>query len=150
MPIPNDILKLITENCEEKINNHKRVDGFFTEKAIIENKVRELFKTEGIKVDDIVWIKDVFVLREKIKNLKNMPWVLFYKSFYESCLKIKNKSCKKFINEGKETYNKIVLLKDILDNVDGIVEATENNTTVYLVKIDVNLINCDIKNFTLN
>jgi len=160
MEIPNKIMEIITEKCQNVVDNYKKPDKRFIDIEGIEDKVKKLYELEGQKVNKITWLSDIFTVWEIVQGLdspwvyhhkSNMPWVLFYKTFYETCLKMEEESCKYFVNEGKETYERISLLKDILDYVDGVTELSKEKGEICLVRVDISLINdIDIKKITLN
>lgn len=158
MKIDSDILMYLTTVCSEKMETYVRDKKNFNKKKV-EDLVNQLYTLEGQKIDKIEWLSDGNRVDEKVITLSkpwlyhhdsHITWVLFHKYFYEECQKIKiDYGCQYFVEESAETYKKVLLLKEIFENIDAITELDENNT-VYLVNTDFNFIKKITKPFTLN
>ena len=158
MKIDSDILMHLTTVCSEKMETYVRDRKNFDKKKV-EDLVNQLYTLEGQKIDKIEWLSDGNRVDEKVITLSkpwlyhhdsHITWVLFHKYFYEECQKIKiDYGCQYFVEESADTYKKVLLLKEIFENIDAITELDENNT-VYLVNTDFNFIKKITKPFTLN
>jgi len=158
MKIDSDILMHLTTVCSEKMETYVRNKKNFDEKKV-EDLVHQLYILEGKKINKIEWLSDGNRVDEKVMTLSkpcfyhhdsHITWVLFHKYFYEECQKIKiDYGCQYFVEESADTYKKVLLLKEIFENIDAITELDENNT-VYLVNTDFNFIKKITKPFTLN
>jgi len=158
MKIDSDILMHLTTVCSEKMETYVRDKKNFNKKKV-EDLVHQLYTLEGQKIDKIEWLSDGNRVDEKVITLSkpwlyhhdsHITWVLFHKYFYEECQKIKiDYGCQYFVEESADTYKKVLLLKEIFENIDAITELDENNT-VYLVNTDFNFIKKITKPFTLN
>jgi len=158
MKIDSDILMHLTTVCSEKMETYVRDKKNFNKKKV-EDLVNQLYTLEGQKIDKIEWLSDGNRVDEKVITLSkpwlyhhdsHITWVLFHKYFYEECQKIKiDYGCQYFVEESADTYKKVLLLKEIFENIDAITELDENNT-VYLVNTDFNFIKKITKPFTLN
>lgn len=158
MKIDSDILMYLTTVCSEKMETYVRDKKNFNKKKV-EDLVNQLYTLEGQKIDKIEWLSDGNRVDEKVITLSkpwlyhhdsHITWVLFHKYFYEECQKIKiDYGCQYFVEESADTYKKVLLLKEIFENIDAITELDENNT-VYLVNTDFNFIKKITKPFTLN
>jgi len=154
--INESILSFLHQICNQEIDYYVRPSEKKSDEEI-ESLVKELYRLEGKEIKKIEWLKNRTLLNQKLKNSwvyhydLNMQWVLFHKFFYENCLKFKeDDGCRYFIEESESTYKKICILKEILDNIDGITELNEEEGTIHLVSLDLDLFKNGIKKFTLS
>lgn len=158
MEINSKILEYIVDVCQKKMDSYVRPKKEF-DKNIVESLVQEFYSLENKKITKIEWLISDDLVENKISSLKkpwvyhyesNITWILYYKYFYEECLKMSDNGCKYFVKESKKFYKKVLLLKNILENIDGITELDEDSGVVYLVKNDFSFIKKIPKVFTLN
>lgn len=159
MEINPSILSYLHQSCNYVIDSYTKPTKNKT-KETIESLVKELYGLEGKHIQNIKWIHDDNFVEEQINKSKtpwvyhydlNIHWILFFKNFYEGCLRFNEDSgCKFFIEESGDIYKKVLLLEKILQNIDGITELDENNGTIYLVDLDISFIKKNKLEFILN
>lgn len=150
MDMPYDVLDEIIKQTSQ-LETYVRQP--YLDKEGIEFLVKELYKDNPKRV---YWLEDPIEIKQKIKQSSkpwvyhyslNLNWVLFFKKYYEYVLKNpqlfnEDQANITFLEESKETYEHVCLLKKIFDHVDGIME---DDNKIYIVKSDIGLIKSDFK-----
>lgn len=156
MRLNSKILDEIIEESTFRVETYDRISNLSKEE--IESTVLELFKHDGIKVKNLVWIEDEIEVYRKIKNLDqpwvyhynvNLNWVVLFRTYFNYII---NNNLVDVVHPDdfsdlEDIYLKVCCLNKILDNVDGLVE---DKNIVYIVKTDFSLIKKDIKKMSLN
>ena len=150
MEMPYDTLDEIIK-FTSNIENYVRKP--YLDKSGVRSLVEQLYNEEP---KEFYWLEDPIEIKQKVKNSSkpwvyhyslNLSWVLFFKAYYEYVSQnpqLFNQTDVNglFLEESKETYQQVCLLKEIFDHVDGILE---DNDKIYIIKSDIGLIKSDFK-----